>query len=52
MKIALFALALLVLWTHAAAAGTVGFQRVVVPDSDNKPREVGVWYPSDAAAST
>ena len=51
MKILLSALAVLVLSTQSAAAGTVGFQRAEVPDSDNKPREVGIWYPSDAAAS-
>jgi predicted dienelactone hydrolase len=51
MTILLSMLATLMLSTAAtAAAGTVGFQRVTVPDSDGKPREVGIWYPSDAPA--
>ena len=40
----------LALWALTSAASAVGFQRVTVPDSENKPREVGIWYPSDAAA--
>ena len=51
MKIALAVLVVLTLSSAPAAAGTVGFQRVAVPDSDDKPREVGIWYPSDALAS-
>ena len=49
MKTAITALAVLML--SATAAGAVGFQKVAVPDSDGKPRDVGVWYPSDAAVS-
>lgn len=49
MKIA--ALAIVLLLTGTAAAGTVGFQRVTLPDSDGKPRDVGIWYPSDAPAA-
>ena len=33
----------------AAAAGTVGFQAVSVPVAGDRPLQVGVWYPSDAA---
>jgi predicted dienelactone hydrolase len=51
MKIALVVLVVLTLSFAPAAAATVGFQRVTVPDSDGKPREVGIWYPSDALAS-
>lgn len=51
MKITLSLLVVLVLSSVTGAAGTVGFQRVSVPDSDDKPREVGIWYPSDAPAS-
>ena len=51
MKIAILALAVLMLCATAAQAGTIGFQRVSVPDSDGKPRDVGIWYPSDAPAS-
>lgn len=50
MRIRPWVLVLLVLSPATAAAGTVGFQRVTVSDSDNKPREVGIWYPSDSAA--
>jgi predicted dienelactone hydrolase len=51
MTILLSMLAVLMLSTSAVAAGTVGFQRATVPDSDGKPREVGIWYPSDAPAA-
>jgi predicted dienelactone hydrolase len=51
MKIMLSAIAVLILSAATAAEGTVGFQRVTVPDSDDMPREVGIWYPSDASAS-
>jgi predicted dienelactone hydrolase len=46
----LSALSVLVL-SAATASADVGFQRVTVPDSDEKPREVGIWYPTDAAAT-
>jgi len=51
MKSTLSLLVVLILSSATAAAGTVGFQRVTVGDSDDKPREVGIWYPSDAPAS-
>jgi predicted dienelactone hydrolase len=51
MKITLSLLMVLILSSATAAAGTVGFQLVTVSDSDEKPREVGIWYPSDAPAS-
>jgi predicted dienelactone hydrolase len=51
MKITLSLLVVLILSSATAAAGSVGFQRTTVPDSDDKPREVGIWYPSDAPAS-
>ncbi len=51
MRIMLAALVMLVLAAAPGAAGAVGFQRAAVPDSDGKPREVGMWYPSEAPAS-
>ena len=51
MKIMLSAVAVLILSVATAAAGTVGFQQVAVPDSQDTPREVGIWYPSEAPAS-
>jgi len=30
---------------------TVGFQQLKVPDPQGKPLAVGIWYPSDAAAT-
>ncbi|MBI1774703.1 MAG: dienelactone hydrolase family protein [Proteobacteria bacterium] len=35
----------------ALPAGAVGFQYVSVPDPDDRPLEVGIWYPSDAPAA-
>ena len=43
--------AALLLSVATASAGGVGFQRITVPDADGRPREVGIWYPSDAPAS-
>jgi len=40
-----------VLLSALTAAADVGFQRVTVPDSDEQPREVGIWYPTDTAAT-
>ena len=51
MRITVAALAVFMLSAVSATAGTVGFQRITVPDSDGTPREVGIWYPSDAPAS-
>src|SRR5262249_4747282 len=51
MKPLHLALAVLILFTATPALGSVGFQRVMVPDSDGKPRAVGIWYPSDALAA-
>lgn len=34
-----------------AVAGEVGFQIVSVPDREGAPLQVGVWYPTDAAAT-
>jgi predicted dienelactone hydrolase len=51
MKITLRLLVVLILASATAAHGSVGFQRTTVTDSDDKPREVGIWYPSEAAAS-
>jgi len=50
MMVLLSTLAILTLSVSTATAGTVGFQRVTVSDSDGKPRAVGIWYPSDAPA--
>jgi predicted dienelactone hydrolase len=50
-RIEFLAVVLLALVPACAAVGGVGFQRTTVPDSDQKPREVGIWYPTDAASS-
>lgn len=39
----------LVLCGTAAQAATVGFEALSVPVSGDRPLQVGVWYPSDAA---
>ncbi len=52
MKILTAALVALALCAPTSAASAAGFQRVTVPDSENKPREVGIWYPSGAPAAT
>jgi len=52
MRVFLPALAVLLCSVSSAAAGTVGFERGTVPDSDGKPRDIGIWYPSDAAAAS
>ena len=44
-------LTVLVLFAPTRAMATAGFQRATVPDSDDRPRQVGIWYPSDAPAS-
>ena len=36
----------------ASPAGAAGFQYGSAPDPDDQPIELGIWYPSDAAAST
>jgi predicted dienelactone hydrolase len=36
----------------ATPALAVGFEQVMVPDPDGPPLEVGIWYPSEAPAST
>jgi predicted dienelactone hydrolase len=41
-----------ILLTAPRSAGAVGFQWVSVPDPDDKPIELAVWYPSDAPVST
>jgi predicted dienelactone hydrolase len=51
MKIML-SLLVAILSFATAAHGSVGFQRTTVTDSDGTPREVGIWYPSDAPASS
>jgi predicted dienelactone hydrolase len=52
MCIAMAAAALLMLSMATTVAGTVGFHRVSVPDPAGTPRDVGIWYPSETAAST
>lgn len=44
-------LALLVFAAPAAAAGSVGYQHVTIPDPEDQPLEAGIWYPSDAPAA-
>lgn len=46
-----FTLAAFILCAATVVSGTVGFERVTVPDSDDKPRQIGIWYPSDTPAS-
>src|SRR5262245_17228527 len=43
--------AVVVLVALAVPAGAVGYQSVSVPDGDDAPLEVGIWYPSDAPAT-
>ena len=45
-----FTLAAFILCAATVVSGTVGFERVTVPDSDDKPRQIGIWYPSDTPA--
>ena len=49
MKIAIIAITSLLVAT-APAIGA-GFQRATVPDGNDEPLEVGIWYPSDAPVS-
>jgi predicted dienelactone hydrolase len=52
MKIAsLIAALALMFFGPAAHAGDVGFQELTIPDGDEKPLTVGVWYPTDAPVS-
>jgi predicted dienelactone hydrolase len=50
MTIAATTLAISMLATTPALSA--GFERVTVPDSDGPPLEAGIWYPSEAAASS
>src|SRR5258708_14047834 len=45
--VAAFAIAML----GATPALSAGFEQVMVPDPDGAPLEVGIWYPSSAAAA-
>ncbi len=40
------------LFLQLASAEAAGFQRVTAPDAGAAPIEIGIWYPSDAAASS
>ena len=52
MRIATLLAALISLTLSAAAhAGDVGFQQLTIPDGDEKPLTIGVWYPTDATPS-
>jgi predicted dienelactone hydrolase len=51
MKVAVVCFAITLLLAQAPV-GTVGFQQVTMPDPAGKPLAVGIWYPSDAAASS
>ncbi|MDO9710063.1 alpha/beta hydrolase family protein [Paracraurococcus lichenis] len=44
-------LALLAALLLAVPAHAVGFRQAEVPDPEDRPIEVGIWYPSDAPAS-
>jgi predicted dienelactone hydrolase len=48
---ALLATWLLMTFGAAAHAGDVGFTQLTIPDGNDKPLTVGVWYPTDAPAS-
>ena len=50
MNVAVAALGILMLVTTPALSA--GFERVMVPDPDGPPLEAGIWYPSDAPASS
>jgi predicted dienelactone hydrolase len=50
MNIAIAAAGALILATAPALA--VGFEQAIVPDSDGPALETGIWYPSDAPASS
>ena len=51
MRTAILAFAIFFVSATTAGAGSVGFERAIVHDSDGTPREIGIWYPSDAPAS-
>lgn len=36
----------------AGSAAAAGFQNVTVPNADDKPLQVGVWYPTDSPVAT
>jgi len=51
MRIFVTALAAMLTFTVATTAtASIGFQRATVADSENKARDVGIWYPSDSPA--
>ena len=50
MKLVGAVLAALALATAPALAHSVGFQHLTIASGDDKPIDVGVWYPSDAPA--
>src|SRR5260370_6366670 len=50
MNIAVAAVGALILATTPALA--VGFEQAMVPDPDGPALETGIWYPSDAPASS
>src|ERR1700733_1527235 len=50
MNIAIATLGALIMAATPALA--VGFEQAVVPDPDGAPLDVGIWYPSDAPASS
>ena len=41
----------IVVWLGGAPAAAAGFQYGTAPDPDDKPIELGIWYPSDAPVS-
>src|SRR5258708_14296750 len=49
LRAAAMLLGLAALW--ARPVGAVGFQYVSVPGPDDRPLDVGIWYPSDTPAS-
>src|ERR1700722_6593880 len=51
LKVVLGAIFSLVIWVLPCVAGAAGFQYGTAPDPDDKPIELGIWYPSEAPTS-
>lgn len=53
LLILVLGVAITVLYLNAAAsAHPVGFMQIAVRDADDKPLQVGIWYPTDSPAGT
>ena len=51
MKLTPILVALIALIALPAWAGNVGFQQLTIADGSDKPLTIGVWYPTEAAAT-